>query len=73
MTAISVDDVVRKGTGRSIREIEPPEVFGRLRMTNDLVREEANLQRSPGWPMVLSSLTTWLRTGQELSIFASLR
>jgi hypothetical protein len=44
-----------------------------LKITHDELREGANNQLYGGWPMILSTLKTWIETGEPLDTPMSLR
>ena len=66
MVALWGDDVKSEGTSRITWEIEPVGDSCRLTVTHDQLREGANEQLYGGWPMILSGLKTWLKSGELL-------
>ena len=72
MIALWGDDVKSEGTSRITWDIEPIGDSCRLTVTHDQLREGANDQLYGGWPMILSSLKTWLETGELLTTPGSL-
>ena len=72
MRALWGEDVKSEGTSRITWEIEPVGDSCRLTVTHDQLREGANDQLYGGWPMILSSLKTYLETGELLTTPGSL-
>ena len=70
--ALFSDDVKREGTTRLTWEIEPVADSCRLTLTQDQLREDANIAIYGGWPQVLSGLKTLLETGGTLTTPGSL-
>ena len=71
--ALFNEDVKREGTTRLTWEIEPVGDSCRLTLTQDQLREDANIAIYGGWPQVLSGLKTLLETGESLTTPGSLR
>jgi uncharacterized protein YndB with AHSA1/START domain len=71
--ALFSDDVKREGTTRLTWEIEPVGDSCRLTLTQDELREDANIAIYGGWPQVLSGLKTLLETGESLTTPGSVR
>ena len=66
------DDAKAEGTSRVSWEIEPVGDSCRLTVTHDQLRDGANEAIYGGWPMILSSLKSWIETGQVLTTPGSL-
>jgi uncharacterized protein YndB with AHSA1/START domain/DNA-binding transcriptional ArsR family regulator len=60
------EEIKQEGTSRITWEIEPRGEMCRLRITHDQMREGANDEVYGGWPMILSSLKSFLETGEAL-------
>src|SRR2546430_16556450 len=67
MVALWSDDVKNEGTSRVTWEIEPVGDSCRLTLTHDQLRDDANDELYGGWPMILSGLKKWDRTGGLLT------
>ncbi|HEY8790272.1 MAG TPA: metalloregulator ArsR/SmtB family transcription factor [Actinopolymorphaceae bacterium] len=72
MTNLWSEHVKREGTSRVTWEIVPVGDSCQLTVTHDELRENANPEVYGGWPMILSSLKTWLETGDVLTTPGSL-
>ena len=70
--AVWDDDIAAEGTSRVTWEIDPSATPAGPTVTHDQLRESADPHLYGGWPMILSSLKTWLETGQELTTPGSL-
>jgi len=68
MVAEWSEEVRREGPSRITWEIEPRGEMCRLTVTHDQLREGANDQLYGGWPMILSSLKSFLETGEALDM-----
>jgi hypothetical protein len=67
------DDVKAEGTTRITWDIEPVGTDScRLLVIHDQMRDGANDQIYGGWPMILSGLKTWIKTGEVLTTPGSL-
>jgi hypothetical protein len=68
MTSLWSDKVKSEGTSRVTWEITPVgDDSCQLTVTHDQLREGASSQIYGGWPMILSGLKTWLKTGERLT------
>jgi len=68
MVAEWSEEVRREGPSRITWEIEPRGEMCRLTVTHDQLREGANDELYGGWPMILSSLKSFLETGEALDM-----
>jgi DNA-binding transcriptional ArsR family regulator len=73
MVAEWSEEVKREGPSRITWEIEPVGSSCRLRVIHDELREGANDELYGGWTMILSSLKTFLETGEYIDTPATLR
>ncbi len=71
--ALWSEEVKEEGFSRVTWEIEPVGDSCRLTVVHDQLRPGANGELYGGWPMILSSLKTWLETGEILTTPASQR
>jgi hypothetical protein len=72
MVAFWGEDVKSEATSRITGKIEPVGDSCHLSVTHDELRQGANAQLYGGWPLILSGLKTWLKTGQLLTTPSSL-
>jgi DNA-binding transcriptional ArsR family regulator len=68
MVAEWSEEVKREGPSRITWDISPRGDMCCLRVTHDQLREGANDQLYGGWPMILSSLKSFLETGEALDM-----